>query len=409
MSEKTNKRRRQVPIESLNLSGNSNSNKTAEVDAFDNKQPNFLKRLSASQKLLACGIIALLSLGVFGAGMKYLEDSAKQQKAVSANGLGKQTDAGLLAKVNPFVEPPPPTSTPQLSKEYIYAGSRMLAVEDANANAAPPADLAVWRPGTGYWYVLGGVTGSQQIAYAWGGTGDKPVPGDYDGDGKTDFSVFRTSNGTWYINNSSNGNTTELAYGLGNDVPAQADFDGDGRIDMAVFRPSDGYWHITKSSSQTSFSTQFGLGTDIPAPADYDGDGKADIAVWRGSNQTFYVLRSSDNQLQSQLLGSSSSDIPVSADYDGDGKADFAVKIGNVWNIKQSSNNQLIQISWQAAGDKVVQNDYDGDGKVDIAVWNASSGNWHIRNSSTGQTRTTQWGGTINGTQDIPVPAFYRR
>ena len=39
---------------------------------------------------------------------------------------------------------PPPSGTPQLSKEYIYAsGSRLLAVEDANANAAPPADLAV--------------------------------------------------------------------------------------------------------------------------------------------------------------------------------------------------------------------------------------------------------------------------
>src|SRR2546430_1867269 len=34
------------------------------------------------------------------------------------------------------------TPTPQLSKEYIYAGSRLLAVEDANANAAPPTDLA---------------------------------------------------------------------------------------------------------------------------------------------------------------------------------------------------------------------------------------------------------------------------
>ena len=44
---------------------------------------------------------------------------------------------------NLTVEPPLPTSTLQLSKEYIYAGSRMLAVEDANASASPPYDLAV--------------------------------------------------------------------------------------------------------------------------------------------------------------------------------------------------------------------------------------------------------------------------
>lgn len=71
-----------------------------------------------------------------------------------------------------------PTPTPQLSKEYIYAGSRLLAVEDANANAVPPADLAVWRPSDGTFYVLGG-PGSQQTSQGWGMAGDIPVQGDY--------------------------------------------------------------------------------------------------------------------------------------------------------------------------------------------------------------------------------------
>ncbi len=62
---------------------------------------------------------------------------------------------------------PPTSPTPQLSKEYIYAGSRLLVVEDANANAAPPADLAIWRPGDGYWHVMGG-PGSAQTAFQYG-------------------------------------------------------------------------------------------------------------------------------------------------------------------------------------------------------------------------------------------------
>ncbi len=97
---------------------------------------------------------------------------------------------------------PAPTPTPQLAKEYIYAGSRLLAVEDANANASPPADLAVWRPSTGTWWVMGG-SNSAQVTQSWGTNGDKPVPGDYDGDGKTDFSIFRPSTGEWFVLQSS--------------------------------------------------------------------------------------------------------------------------------------------------------------------------------------------------------------
>jgi hypothetical protein len=125
--------------------------------------------------------------------------------------FGKPIAKNAPSSYNPLA--PDPTPTPvTLSKEYVYAGSRLLAVEDANANAAPPADLAVWRPSNGYFYVLGG-PGSAQTFYQWGGGAnlyDIPVPGDYDGDGKTDFSIFRPTDGTWWITYSSTGAYTSV-------------------------------------------------------------------------------------------------------------------------------------------------------------------------------------------------------
>lgn len=347
--------------------------------------------------------------------LKYLDDDAKRKRAagiVASNG-----STSWLDTVNPFASAPLPNPTPQLSKEYIYAGSRLLAVEDANANAAPPADLAVWRPSSGIFYVLGG-PGSAQTYYQWGtcptpGTAncDVPASGDFDGDGKTDFSIFRPPTGVWWVTKSSDNTYFSYQFGIGTDVPAPADYDGDGRTDIAVWRPSSGVWYIVRSSNGGVQYATYGTNGDKPAPADYDGDGRADIAVWRSSNATFYSINSSNSLSVNSNFANSvtvpTSATPVTGDYDGDGKADYAVRNGNNWIIRNSATPATpVTIPWEQSTDKAVQNDYDGDGKVDIAVWRDSNGNWYIRQSASNNSlRQVQWG--TSG--DIPVPAFYRR
>lgn len=357
------------------------------------------------QRLWLVAVVLLLVAGVAGATLKYMEEDARRQNAM------KPRDRSLLSAINPYVTSPSPTPTPQLSKEYIYAGSRLLAVEDANANAAPPADLAVWRPSTGFWWVLGGVEGSQQISFQWGTSGDVPVPGDFDGDGKTDFAIFRPSLGEWWIFKSSDSTYSPTNFGTSGDKPVVADYDGDGRTDVAVFRADAqaglGYWYVLRSSDAQVSSYQFGLNSDVPAPGDFDGDGKADIAVYRGSNTTFYTYRSSD--LTVATTSFSTGGTPVPADYDGDGKANYAVRNGADWIIMNAAGTSTTTTAWQQSGDTAVHNDYDGDGIVDIAVWRDSNGTWYIRQSSKigqqDELRQVQWGAS----DDIPVPAYYRR
>ena len=62
---------------------------------------------------------------------------------------------------------------------------------------------------------------------------------------------------------------------------AFVDFDGDRKTDISIFRPSSGQWWYSRSSDAQVRALQFGLGTDKIVPADFSGDGKTDIAVRR--------------------------------------------------------------------------------------------------------------------------------
>ena len=90
------------------------------------------------------------------------------------------------------------------------------------------------------------------------------MPADYDGDGFADMGVFAPNGGVWYIKKSSGGviNTQLGAVGTFQ-VPVPADYDGDRRIDLAVYVPSNGFYLAQRSSGGFT-SNNFGAGNFIP-------------------------------------------------------------------------------------------------------------------------------------------------
>ncbi|MEJ7848137.1 MAG: FG-GAP-like repeat-containing protein [Pyrinomonadaceae bacterium] len=258
------------------------------------------------------------------------------------------------------------------------------------------SDLSVYRPSEGNWYVLRSTAGISITS--WGLASDIVAPGDFDGDGKTDFSVFRPSEGSWYIANS-NGTFTSGQFGLPGDIPVPADYDGDGKDDRAVFRPSNSTWYILNSNGLNVRTQAFGLSGDRPVPGDYDGDLKADLSVFRPSNGTWYRANSGNGNFVEQQWGLNG-DIPVNADYDGDNKQDFAVfrPSSAQWYILNSSNPSYNFRSFGLTGDVPVPGDYDGNGSDDIAVFR--NGFWYIIRSAQVYT-TTQFG--LSGDRAIPA------
>ncbi len=285
---------------------------------------------------------------------------------------------------------------PFLGQNKILAGDLQygLLVLDATKVNAPlenivsdfdgdgRTDFSVFSPATGDWQIETSSNGAASTPN-FGLSGDILVSSDYNGDGKTELAIFRPSTGSWWFRND-DGTFSVIQFGLNGDVPVPADYDADGKTDIAVWRPSNGLWFINQSTLGLRI-TQWGLSTDKPVPGDFEGDGKADIAVWRPSNGVWYVLQSSSS-IPIYMNFGLNGDKPIAADFDGNGRADFAIyrPSTGAWYIYDPLAGPFRVITFGLGTDVPVPADYDGDGKADIAVYRPDGNTWYRINSSNG-------------------------
>lgn len=324
-----------------------------------------------------------------------------------------------------------------------------IGVDDINVTSAPaaPAQHVVDFNGDGKtdWVTVrntGGGPGGQEswfvqentgagagatYQFPWGISTDFFVPEDYDGDGKTDYAVWRggaPGAAAWYILQSNGSVVRAENYGqTGDDPTVVGDYNNDNKADLAVYRSGalagdKSFWFYRIAANGPIFARQWGQNGDFPAPGDYDGDGSADFVVQRSvgfaGQGAFWMNYAAalPGALSRYVQFGTATDIIVPGDYDGDGKTDLAVTRGSggaiLWFVEPSTalgtfNTFNFGIS---AADFRAQGDYDGDGKTDIAVWRPNADPtqnfFFVRKSTNGALLANEWGQN----SDYPVANY---
>ncbi len=144
----------------------------------------------------------------------------------------------------------------------------------------------------------------------FGGRGDQPVVGDWDGDGTDTVGVFRR--GRWYLrasNSSGAAASRAFDYGRPGDVPVVGDWNGDGRDDVGVVRAGTWFQRDAAGAGPSSRSFAYGRPTDLPLSGDWDHDGKDTPGLFRGG--TWYLREGSFTSPSATVAFGAPGDRPV--------------------------------------------------------------------------------------------------
>jgi lysophospholipase L1-like esterase len=232
---------------------------------------------------------------------------------------------------------------------------------DALLTILPLCEDAIGTFRKGAWYLDSNGNdqwdGSADSTHSFGIPTDKPVTGDWNGDGITNIGVFR--DGAWYLDLNGNGKwdpgvdkaISVHSFGNPNDIPITGDWNGDGKTNIGIFRK--GAWYLDFNGNgkwdpgvDKEYPVgYFGVSNDIPITGDWNGDGKTNIGVFRKGG--WYLDFNGNGQWDKNVDTTISSgsfgirnDIPITGDWNGDGKTNIGVFRNGAWYLDYSGNDK---------------------------------------------------------------------
>ena len=187
----------------------------------------------------------------------------------------------------------------------------------------------LYRQSDGFAYLRNSNTqGVADLTFFFGNPGDVPIAGDFNGNGCDTLSIYRPSEARFYIINQLGQDGGGLGaadysflFGDVGDKPVVGDWDGDGVDEVGLHRESTGlfYYRNTLTTGIADGQFYFGDPGDRFVAGDWDAVGGADTpGLFRPSNQVFYFrhdLTQGNADSQFTWTGAGSGWLPVAGDF----------------------------------------------------------------------------------------------
>jgi len=253
------------------------------------------------------------------------------------------------------------------------SGPHYIAVTTSPPPRIGNTTIGLYRPNDNLFFLRNSNTsGLPTGSLSMGDPGDLPFVGDWNGDGTTDFGVFRPGTNTFYLTWSpSYGPAIRVSLGIAGDLPVVGDWDGDGTTTVGLFRPSSNTFYTWNSNSNLGAlpdsAVSVGAFGDVPLAGDWDGDGTTTVGLFRPGTNTFYLWNSPTTGGVPDVIIAlgAPGDLPIVGDWDGNGTTTVGLyRPSNntfyLWNDPTTGALPDLTIPFGAPGDLPVAGNWEG-------------------------------------------------
>jgi murein DD-endopeptidase MepM/ murein hydrolase activator NlpD len=216
---------------------------------------------------------------------------------------------------------------------------------------------------------------------------DVPLAGNFVGGPESELTVFRRTRPASFLVQQPGAAPLALRFGATTDRPVVGDWDGDGHANPGVRPAATRVFRLRTPAGVQR--VRFGKVNDLPIAGDWDGDGSWEVGVRRAGSPTF-KLRRADGTVATATLGDVD-DLPVTGDWDGDGRTDLGVfdRATAIFTLRVVDGDGLVwaaQVPFGQPGDLPVTGDWDGNLRTDVGVWNPATATFSERRAPSATT-----------------------